>query len=53
MSNRERLRLNNINLRVIRYFRANRVAVLGRNEAMKILLRKANGEKIKYIVAAS
>jgi hypothetical protein len=51
MSNRERLQLNRVKIRIIRYLRTNRSAILGRNEAMKVLLRKANGEKVSYSVA--
>lgn len=50
-SNWERLQLERIRVETIRYLRANQVAVLGRNEAVKILLRKSNGEKVKYNVA--
>ena len=50
-SNWERLQLLGIKVKIVRYLRANQVAVLGRNEAVKILLRKANGEKVKYNVA--
>lgn len=50
-SNRERLQPVGIKVRIVRYLRANQVAVLGRNEAVKILLRKANGESVKYNVA--
>jgi hypothetical protein len=51
MSNRERLQLTRIKVRIIRYLCANQLAILGRNEAMKVLLRKANGEKVSYSVA--
>jgi len=51
MSNRERLRLNKLKFSVIRYFRAKRPIVLGKNEAMKIMLRKASGEAVRYTVA--
>jgi hypothetical protein len=49
--NRDCLQLVRIKVRIVRYLRANQVAVLGRNEAVKILLRKANGEHVKYNVA--
>jgi hypothetical protein len=48
VSNRERLRLRRIKVRIIRYLRANQLA---RNEAMEVLLRQANGEKVSYSVA--
>lgn len=51
MSNRERLQLTRIKVRIIRYFRANQLAILGRNEAVKVLLQKAKGEKVRYSVA--
>jgi hypothetical protein len=51
MNNRERLQLNRVKIRIIRYLRGNQFAILGKNEAMKVLLRKANGEKISYSVA--
>ena len=50
MTNRERLQLVNIKVKVIKYPREN-YAIFGKNEIVKILLRKAKGEKVKYTAA--
>jgi hypothetical protein len=50
MTNRERLQLINIKVKVIKYPRE-KYAIFGKNEIVKILLRKARGEKVKYTAA--
>jgi hypothetical protein len=48
MSSRERDQLDRIKVSLIRYMRANQCAVFGKNEAVKILLRKAQWRNMKY-----
>ena len=50
MTNRERLQLVHIKVKVIKYPGEN-YAIFGKNEIVKILLRKAKGEKVKYNAA--
>ena len=50
MTNRERLQLVNLKVKVIKYPGEN-FAIFGKNEIVKILLRKAKGEKVKYNAA--
>lgn len=55
MTNLERLALNRIKITFIRYWfgtSGSTTTVLSKNEAMKAMLRKAEGEKIRYSVGS-